>query len=139
MAKNEQPPIYVMRRGSVLQPEMMEDKDLIERLPSGHRIKITVSEGRSPAKLRLYWSYLGRVVRATDCCPSPEALHSLVKLETGHTTPIRVKGYTVLVPASISFSSMSEAEFDDFLRAAERWLIETYGISITDAFTEAAA
>ena len=139
MAKNEHPPIYVMRRGSVLHPEMMEDKDLIERLPSGHRIKITVSEGRSPAKLRLYWSYLGRVVKACGCAPSPEALHDVVKLHTGFVTPVMVKGFTVAAPKSISFASMTEAEFDDFLREAERWLIETYGISIADAFTEAAA
>lgn len=139
MAKNEQPHIYVTRRGSTLWPEMAIDKDLIERLPGGQRVKITVSEGRSPAKLRLYWSYLGRVVKACECAPSPEALHDVVKLHTGFVTPVMVKGFTVAVPKSISFSSMSESEFDDFLRTAEKWLVETYGISIADAFSEAAA
>jgi hypothetical protein len=139
MAKSEQPVIYVKRRGNQLFPEMQADADLIQRLSADTRIKITVTEGRSPAKLRLYWAYLGRVVKACECAPSPEALHDVVKLHTGFVTPVMVKGFTVAVPKSISFSSMSESEFDDFLRTAEKWLIETYGISISDAFEEAAA
>lgn len=139
MAKSEASPIYVQRRGNTLVAEMAMDADLIQRIPLGQRVKITVTEGRSPAKLRLYWSYLGRVVKACHCAPSPEALHDVVKLHTGFVTPVLVKGFTVAVPKSISFSSMSESEFDDFLRTAEKWIIETYGISISDAFSEQAA
>lgn len=139
MAKTEQPQIYVQRRGNHLVPEMQADADLIQRLPVGQRVKVTVTEGRSPAKLRLYWSYLGRVVKACNCAPSPESLHDVVKLHTGFVTPVMVKGFTVAVPKSISFSSMSESEFDDFLRTAEKWLVETYGVSIADAFEESAA
>lgn len=139
MAKSEQPQIYMKRRGNQLFPEMQADADLIMRLSADTRIKITVTEGRSPAKLRLYWAYLGRVVKSCNCAPSPEALHDVVKLHTGFVTPVMVKGFTVAVPKSISFSSMSESEFDDFLRTAEKWLIETYGISISDAFSEEAA
>lgn len=139
MSKSEQPPIYVIRRGSQLIPEMTTDKDLIERLPVGTRIKVMVTEGRSPAKLRLYWAYLGRVVKACQCAPSPEALHDVIKLHTGFVTPVMVNGFTVAVPKSISFAKMTEAEFDDFLRTAEKWVIETYGVSIEDAFSEDAA
>lgn len=139
MSKNEKPQIYVQRRGNSLIPEMEMDADLIQRIPPGQRVKITVTEGRSPAKLRLYWSYLGRVVKACHCAPSPEALHDVVKLHTGFVTPVLVKGFTVAVPKSISFASMSESEFDDFLRTAEKWLVETYGVSIADAFSEKAA
>ena len=138
MSKSEQPPIYVLRRGSSLIPEMTTDKDLIERLPVGTRIKVMVTEGRSPAKLRLYWAYLGRVVKACQCAPSPEALHDVIKLETGFTTPVRVKGYTVLVPRSISFSSMSETEFSEFFENAVRFIAETYGITPEEAFGDAA-
>lgn len=139
MSKSELPPIYVLRRGSQLIPEMTTDKDLIERLPVGTRIKVMVTEGRSPAKLRLYWAYLGRVVKACQCAPSPEALHDVIKLHTGFVVPVMVKGFTVAVPKSISFAKMTEAEFDDFLRTAEKWVIETYGVSIEDAFSEDAA
>jgi hypothetical protein len=118
---------------------MTTDKELIERLPVGTRIKVTVTEGRSPAKLRLYWAYLGRVVKACQCAPSPEALHDVIKLHTGFVVPVMVKGFTVAVPKSISFAKMTESEFDDFLRTAEKWVIETYGVSIEDAFSEDAA
>lgn len=139
MAKSEAPVIYVQRRGSALIPEMAMDKDLIERLDIGKRIKITISEGRSPDKLRFYWAFLGRVVKATGCAPSPEALHSLVKLETGHTTPIKLKGYTVLVPASVAFHRMSEAEFSDFLQAAIEFIAGAFGVTPEQAFSEQAA
>jgi len=138
MAKTEQPPIYCIRRGNSLLPEMQTDSDLIQRLSPNTRIKVMVTEGRSPAKLRLYWAYLGRVVKACNCAPSPEALHDVVKLHTGFVTPVMVKGFTVAVPKSISFSSMSEGEFDDFINTAEKWIIETYGISISEAFADAA-
>lgn len=139
MAKSEKPQIYVQRRGNHLVADMQVDSDLIQRLPLGQRVKITVTEGRSPAKLRLYWSYLGRVVASCHCAPSPEALHDVVKLHTGFVVTVMVKGFTVAVPKSISFSSMGESEFDDFIRTAEKWLIETYGVSISDAFAEDAA
>lgn len=138
MAKSEQPQIYVLRRGSQLVPEMQADAELIQRLSAGQRIKITVTEGRSPAKLRLYWAYLGRVVKACNCAPSPEALHDVVKLETGFTTPVKLRGYTVLVPRSISFSSMSESEFSEFFDTAVQFIASAYGITPEQAFGEAA-
>lgn len=136
MAKSERSQIYCIRRGNVLAPEMEYDSDLIQRLSPNTRIKVTVSEGRSPAKLRLYWSYLQRIIAATGCAPSAETLHDVVKLHTGFVTPVMVKGFTVAVPKSISFASMSEAEFDAYLATAEAWLIETYGVSISDAFAD---
>lgn len=137
--KDETPPIYVVRRGNALVPEMAFDHEQIMQLPMGQRIKITAHTGRSPKKLRWYWSFLFRVVRATDCAPSKEALHECVKLETGHTTPIKVKGYTVLVPASIAFGSMSEEEFDTFLGKAIEWIAATYGVTPEQAFATEAA
>lgn len=139
MAKaSEAAPIYVIRRGDVLCPEMGLDSELIQRFSQSERIKVTLHTGRSPAKLRWYWAYLGRIVKATECAPSPESLHELVKLETGFTTPLKVRGYTVLVPRSIAFSSMSEQEFGDFLEGAIRFLSDVYGVTPEQAFEVAA-
>jgi len=120
-------------------PEMALDAELIQRFSPGDRIKVTLHTGRSPAKLRWYWAYLGRVVKATECAPSPEALHELVKLETGFTSPLKLRGYTVLVPRSIAFSSMSEQEFGDFLESSIRFLSDAYGVTPEQAFEEQAA
>lgn len=126
--KTEQPPIYCLLRNGTLVGEMQQDRDRIAELPAGERIKLQFSTGRVPSRLRFYWAFLRDVVEATECCPNAEALHSLVKLETGFTTPVKVKGYTVLVPRSVSFSSMSEEEFMQFLAGAERFIAATYGI-----------
>lgn len=134
MSKSEQPPIYVLRRGNQLVPEMEMDAELIQRFHPGDRIKVTLHTGRSPSKLRWYWAYLGRIVKASECAPSPEALHDVIKLHTGFVTPVLVKGFPVAVPKSISFASMSEQEFDDFLATATRWIEATYGITPEQVF-----
>jgi len=139
MAKNEMPAIYMLRRGDKLIAEMQMDRDLLERFSPHDRIKVTLHTGRSPSRLRWYWAFLGRVVKATECAPSPEALHDVVKLHTGLVTPVMVKGFTVAVPKSVSFSSMSEQEFEAFCDKAVKWIAETYGITPEDAFSEAAA
>lgn len=139
MAKSEQPPVYVLRRGDSLIGEMEADREWIRQQPNGERIKVTLHTGRSPSKLRFYFAFLSKVVRATDCAPSKEALHELVKLETGHTTPVNVKGYTVLVPASIAFDRMSEDQFGIFLESAIQFIAATFGITPEQAFSKVAA
>jgi hypothetical protein len=39
MAKNEQPPLYMLRRGDKLIPEMQMDRDLLQRFSEHHRNK----------------------------------------------------------------------------------------------------
>lgn len=123
-----------MRKGDSLVPEMALDGELIQRFNSGERIKVTLSTGRSPPKLRWYWAYLGRIVKATACAGSPEALHDVIKLEVGMTSPVKVKGFTVLVPKSVAFSSMSEPEFDDFLKLATEWIAANLHLTPEDVF-----
>lgn len=138
MAKNEQPPLYMLRRGDKLVAEMQMDRDLLQRFSEHDRIKVTLHTGRSPSRLRWYWAFVGRVVKATECAPSAEALHDVIKLHVGLVTPVMVKGFTVAVPKSVSFASMSEQEFEDFCNKAVKWLAETYGITPEQAFGEAA-
>lgn len=134
MTKSEQPAIYVMRQGSHLVPEMALDAELIQRFSQCDRIKVMLTTGRSPPKLRWYWAYLGRIVKATECAPSAETFHEVIKLHIGMVTPVMVKGFPVAVPKSIAFSSMSEQEFNDFLASATKWVEETYGIAVEDVF-----
>ncbi|MEI3803121.1 hypothetical protein V6R85_01245 [Agrobacterium sp. CCNWLW32] len=136
--KTENPPVYCLRRGDTLIGEMEADREWIRQQPHDMRIKVELRTGRSPQRLRFYWAFLGKVVKATECAPTAESLHALVKMETGFTTPIKVKGYTVLVPASVSFGSMSEPQFEQFLENAIRFIAETFGVTPEQAFSEAA-
>ena len=140
MAKSEAPPIFVHRQGDKLAGEMQIDRDAIARFASGDRVKITMHTGRSPARLRFYWQLLGKLVSATDCAPNAEALHSVVKLDLGYATPVRLKnGMTVLVPGSIAFDRMTEQEFQNFLDRAIEWIARNYGATPEEIMNGSAA
>ncbi|RVL48448.1 hypothetical protein CN138_08955 [Sinorhizobium meliloti] len=131
MAKStEAAPIYVQRQGDKLAGEMEMDREAIARFNAGDRIKVTLHTGRSPSRLRFYWQMLGKLVAATDCSPNAEALHSVIKLDLGYATPVRLKnGMTVLVPGSIAFDRMTEEEFGGFLDRAIKWIAENYSVT----------
>lgn len=136
MSKDEKPAIWCIRRGDSLIPEMMVDAENMRRIAPGVRVKVKVAEGRTQDRLRLYWAFLGRVVKATGCAPTSEDLHGAVKLGVGLVTPVMLKGWQVNIPRSVAFDKMAEGEFMEFLQSAEAWVIENYGISIADAFSE---
>lgn len=125
---SENPPCYVIRDGDRLIGEMEMDRDMIRQFPAGQRIRVELRTGRVPSRLRFYWAFLHQVVSATECAPTAEYLHETIKLCTGFTTPVLVKNMTVMVPRSISFSSMSEEEFTTFLETALRFIAESYGV-----------
>jgi hypothetical protein len=141
MAKNpEAPPLYVIRVGDHLVGEMMQDRDSIRKFTAGARIKVQLHTGRSPARLRFYWQMLGKLVAATDCAPNAEALHSVIKLDLGYATPVRLKnGMTVLVPGSIAFDRMTEEEFGEFLDRAIAWIAQNYGVTPEEIMNNGAA
>lgn len=130
MSKTEHPPIYVLRRGDTLVPEMQADAEMIRKMKPGERIRVDLRTGRSPSRLRFYWQLLNRLIEATDCAPNSEALHSVIKLDLGHVTPVRLRnGMTVLVPSSIAFDKMSEESFAEYLERAIEWIGANYGVT----------
>lgn len=132
--RREKAPLYVQRKGIYLVPEMNMDAEIISNLPFNTRFRVTIESARSPKKLRFYWSFLKKVVDATGCASSAEALHNTIKLECGYTEPVKVRGLTILVPASISFEAMSEDEFTTFLADALLYVATNFGITPEDVF-----
>ncbi|MBY5821441.1 DUF1367 family protein [Rhizobium leguminosarum] len=127
--KSETPPIYCLKRGETLVGEMQLDRERIAAMPAGERIRVELRTGRVPSRLRFWWAFLHEVVSSTECCPTAEALHETVKLMCGYTTPVLVKGMTVMVPRSIAFSSMTEEEFTKFLADGLRFIADNYGVT----------
>lgn len=132
--KRETPEIWVQRKGIFLAPEFKMDAEAIEKLPHGERLRVTLHTGRVPKRLRFYWSFIKKVVDATGCASSAEALHSTIKLECGYTEPVKVRGLTILVPASISFEAMSEETFSKFLSDALLYVATNFGLTPEDVF-----
>lgn len=128
--KEEKPPIYAFRRGNALYGELQQDRERIQEMPEGMRVRLDERvSGRNMDAHRWYWAFLREVVKATGCAPTENALHQLVKLKTGHTDDILVGGYIVKVPASISFASMDEPTFSKFRESAVQFIAETYGVT----------
>jgi hypothetical protein len=138
MAKDAAP-IFMIRKGTNLCPEMRADLERIEAIKPGERVRVEIRQSRSVPKLRLYWRMLSYVVEATECAANSETLHSAIKLELGYGTPVKLRnGMMVLVPGSIAFESMDEPTFDAFFQRAQEWIAKTYGIDPL-AFMEIAA
>lgn len=126
-------PIYCIVRGSGMFPEMKADAEAMAELPQGNRVVVTVKTPRNHARLRAYWAMLRDVVNATECAPTPDALHQLIKMETGFVDTIRdAKGRPYAVPASIALDKMDEATFVKFMANAERWIAESLGVDIAE-------
>lgn len=129
MSKSEAPPIYCIRRGDTLIGEMQCDRDSIASMPSGERIKVELSTGRVPKRLRFYFAFLEEVVKATGCAPTKEALHEAVKLGAGFTNKVKFRGRIVEVPASVSFKNMDEPTFAAFLNEALAFIASEFGVT----------
>jgi len=128
-AARKDKPIYAfVRQGNVLRPEMDFDLRALDGVANGQRIRIEVREWRNLDRLKAYWAMLHECIGATGAAITPEKLHEVIKLETGHVDLIRLpNGMTVAIPASIAIDKMNEPEFVAFFQAAEEWLARVYG------------
>ncbi len=127
MAKKEKPTYAFVRQGNRLVPEMDFDTHALDGIAQGERVKVNIGQFRNNPRLRAYWQMLQDVLDATDCAPSAEKLHEVIKLETGHVDLVRVGTMTVAIPGSIAFDKISEAEMVKFFREAEMFLARHYG------------
>lgn len=130
MAKKPEKPVYAfIRTAQGLVPEMAYDAHALDGVKLGERVRVEIKQFRNLGRFRLYWSMLAKVLEATDCAPTVEHLHSAIKLELGYGTPVRLgNGMTVLVPGSIAFEAMDEAEFQGFFERAAAYLAGQFGI-----------
>lgn len=129
MAKKSEKPVYAfVRRGNALVPEMAMDCRALDGVAQGQKVRIEIKEWRNLDRLKAYWAMLHDVVEATECAPTTERLHEVLKLENSFVDHVRLpNGFLVAIPASIALDKMSEPEFIAFFQSAERWLAATFG------------
>ena len=127
--KKETQPIYLVRKGDSLVPQLDMDRDKIRAIPQGGTIILPeLPNPRHSPRHRAYWATLNECVKATGCAPNASVLHEAVKLGTGHVELVRLSGgLTVAVPGSIAFHKMTEDEMVTFFECAVEYLAREHG------------
>ena len=111
----------IMRRvGSGMFPIDEVGAELLENINQGVDVKAVVSQPRNPGHHRKFWKLITKVqAQIPDRYPSPKSLESALCIATGRTKIMgrkKVDGevHVFVEPASISYASMSQNEFEPF-------------------------
>lgn len=130
MSKNDQP-VYMVRKGHSLVPQLDMDVEKIAPIPEGGVVKVDIHRERSNPRLRAYWKTLSECVKATGCAPHQNALHKSVLMGTGHTDEVKLDGGIIVhVPSSVAFDNMKdEDEMVAYFEAAKEYLARAHGFS----------
>ncbi len=123
------PMVFV--RGNLM-PADDAAREALSSLSQGAEVLIQIKAKRNVRRHRLAWGIIGLVHRNTRLVPSVANLMDCAKVDLGHvearTNPFTGECWTV--PKSISFTSMGEVEFGQFVRGLidlvlTRWLVGT--------------
>jgi hypothetical protein len=91
-------------------------QDAMRSYKIGDTYRASVVKPRNLKAHRRYWALVNMVYQNTEGYASAELVHAHLKLLAGRCSPVvsKTTGETFLVPESISFNAMDEAEFQDF-------------------------
>lgn len=93
-------------------------KTALSKFKRGETVFVNIGSRRSVEQHRLFWRMLTDVAEATDF-ERPERLLTAIKLALGrYDLMMMPNGKRVPVPHSISFSSMTQQEFQVFMNDA---------------------
>ena len=122
---------FVKSNGNALFPTSKAAQDALMALPKGVPMRIDPKQPRNGKQHRLFWAFAQYVANAMNDGPTAknwtaEDVVSHMKIATGRAVTVRLGKrerdrlgveYAVL-PKSISFASMDNAEFSKFMDAA---------------------
>jgi hypothetical protein len=124
------PPITVKLNGQGgLSPLTAYDAEQLASAPASAVYDLVHVSKRSTPHHKLYWSVLGKAVKATGKWPTSEHLHQDLKFALGYyQTRASEFGGVMYVPDSIAMYKMTQAEFNVFFEQAMSKLAEAIGI-----------
>lgn len=111
-----------VRKGSVLMPADFAAEEMLNSLPQGREVLVTVRRPRSPQHHRWFFAMLRKVVEnSDDRWGDEDDLLDDLKFAVGHVKRRvhMLSGEIVMVAQSISFAAMGE---DKFIRFRDRCL-----------------
>lgn len=130
MAKaSEKAPIYAIKRNGHFEPSAVIDAEAFDAIANGSEVELTIKQKRSNPRLRLYWSVLGEVVKGGyGPWQTKDTLSDALKLACNVTDLRRdLAGGYYVVPDSVAFDKMSEADFGEFMNRAFEQLAARIG------------
>lgn len=103
-----------MRRGDYLTPHDVMADDELRSIPEGKQVLISIKTPRNPRHHRLLWALLKKVTDNSDLWATPTEFLNDLKIVSGLTEKrySHFTGEEYRIPKSISFSSMSQKNFD---------------------------
>ncbi len=141
MAKRDKPSAPIVRKTARgLSPAASIDAEQVWADPVGTEYDLVKRTKRSWPQLKLYWSMLNRIVKATGDWPSSVHLSDEIKLTLGYRRVLANlrTGEVHECPDSIALDNMSHDEFMAYFEAAQALLAEKIGFDPL-AFLEEAA
>lgn len=118
--------------GSALVPATAYDAERCQQFKKGQTLKADrLVKPRSNKLQGKYWACLAQFVAATGCVPTADHLHNLLKMKNGYVTPAYMPdGKLFWIPDSTAFDKMDDGQFLDFIKTADRWCLETFGLEL---------
>lgn len=120
-----------------------ESREAMKAIRLGVPIKCEVRIARDSSRMRYFWGLVAIILDNTEGFASKEDVAASIKLALGHVDQVQVydgkEWHITRTPKSISFSKLSEPEFQDFIKRAEAYACSVLCVTndqLADALTE---
>lgn len=127
----------LIKHNDRLIPYENEDSFVIECLEEGTKVVFTLNDAREVWRHRKYFKLLSEVIshmpeELSKIYPRPENLLDEIKLQLGYYKKhYTLGGKEMFIPESISFASMGEKAFVEFVNRSKDLILKYFLVSIS--------
>ena len=128
----------LIKQNDSLIPFDIEDSLVIARLNDGDKVLFTTDDTREVWRHRKYFKLLSEVINhmpeeLSKKYPSPENLLDEIKLQLGYYEKhYTLGGKEIWKPKSISFKTMGEKKFIEFVKASKDLILKYFLVGISE-------
>lgn len=130
----------LIKKGEILEPLSTEDSLAIAVLKEGEKVVMSVNDVREVWRHRKFFKLLSEVINhmpeeLSAKYPNPENLLDELKLQMGYYKKhYTLSGKEIYKPDSISFASMGEKKFIEFVNSSRNLILKYFlvGVSVEE-------
>jgi len=113
------------------EPLCDEDRHALRHIKVGEYCKVRVTKPRNLAQHRLYWALCDLVAQNHPEIQDRETASGVIKLEAGWVETVKSQdGKIYFLPKSISFSSMDQVQFQEYMDRATMIVAELLEVPV---------